>query len=60
MHIAHPSMRCLACQHLWRAEVVNDAQAKLVIASWKAIRCPSCRAAWHKLAFVTEPDNANA
>ncbi|HEY2616458.1 MAG TPA: hypothetical protein VGI78_03895 [Acetobacteraceae bacterium] len=34
---------------------MTDAHFRIVIASWKALRCPqpACEADWHRLAFVT-------
>jgi len=56
MHIADAPLRCLACQHCWVGETVNDAPLQVVLGSWKAMRCPVCNAGWRKLAFRTEPE----
>jgi hypothetical protein len=58
MHIHRQSLQCLRCEQRFSAETVHDAPAGLVIASWKALRCPKCYAGWRRLAILAQPEPA--
>jgi uncharacterized Zn finger protein len=58
MRIEELPMRCLACGAEFKAEVVQDAGASVVVASWRALRCPGCGVGWKRIAFRYQPSEA--
>lgn len=49
-------MLCRACQHEWRAEVLQAVVIDAWIAHVKSICCPACGAGWRTLSMKQESE----
>lgn len=56
MYIDHCPMKCIACNHTWTQECLQDVAIPIWTAHIKTIHCPKCNAPWKKLAFVIQPE----
>lgn len=54
MRIERHPMHCLACNHKWMGEMLQEVPAKVWIASIKALHCPNCGKGWRKIALWIE------
>lgn len=48
------AMRCLECEHEWRAPLISNVPIDTWTAHVKSMSCPTCAAAWNRLAFRRE------
>lgn len=57
MYVSLAPMVCLACDHKWMQETLQQVLIPVWIAHTKTLHCPHCGAGWKKLAWrAIEPD----
>ena len=56
MTFSHTPMQCLDCDHSWDQQMLQMAPVSVVVAHWKTLYCPNCRADWKRIVIDCRPE----